>query len=252
MTNPQELLTHAVARNAPITLCFPSVGSNHPHRSRLLGIAETGLFVESLAPHAQIIEQVIRERHPAHVSFRHETQNVEFATPVTEQLRDFKLNADLQIQALQLTMPTQLKLVQRRNDYRVCVATDSDVAFRFHRLSETADLLAQPAGTTEMLIDVRDFSAGGLGGIWKRRKGDSPSLANQQRIRVDISQGDAVLTLDARLRFLQQIPNTDNSRIGLQFILSPTQPGDRQKATGLNKMLSELQRLELRRKKLSR
>ena len=160
--------------------------------------------------------------------------------------------SDIEIEALHLARPESVKAVQRRNDYRVSVPSESGITFRFYRVSERDDLSGPPSATSAMVVDVRDFSAGGLGGTWRRRADEPPRLVADQRLRVDIDSPQGKLTLDARVRFLQMLPDPDLQRVGVQFALNPNNLQDRQRMTILNKVMGELQRMELRRKKLAR
>ena len=250
MVDVKQLLELAVTRNAPVSLTLLSGNMARAHKSRLLAIDAGGLSVEGVPGQAAAIEAVVKEQQAVRVSFRHETNNVEFVTAALGFRRDFPLNQNVKTEALRLAIPTDVKVVQRRSNYRVSVVPDVDLTFNVWRIGERDDLFAKPAGTMSMNVDVRDFSTGGVGGVWKRRTTDPKTLASQQRLRIDAVHLDATLTIDARVRFLEAIPNTDNCRIGIQFSISDSSLQDRQKVTALNKLFSELQRMELRRKRL--
>jgi c-di-GMP-binding flagellar brake protein YcgR len=184
--------------------------------------------------------------------FRSDTQRVEFSSPVLERLRGVRLNADTEIEAIRLAWPQQIKAVQRRSDYRVSVTADAGIALKCWRVSEAYDFAARPAAGALLVIDVRDLSAGGFGGTWKRRRDDPLTLAADQRFRVEAETPAGPVVLPARLRFLERIGTGDTQRIGVQFDLSPSNIQDRQKATQLTKLIGELQRQELKRKKIAR
>jgi hypothetical protein len=105
--------------------------------------------------------------------------------------------------------------------------------------------------TAAMAIDIRDFSAGGCGGTWKRRK-DEPKLVPDQRLRVEIDSVIGKLILDARVRFAAELNEPELVRLGIQFSLNANSIPDRQKMLQINKLMGELQRMELRRKRLAR
>lgn len=251
MSDQFELLHQAIERNTSIVLALPSSAVIKPYRSRLLQITEEGIYLESIAGQEATLDELIRSARAVTVSFRADVRRVEFSTPILKRLRGFKLNANTVIEALLLKRPAEVKAVQRRADYRVSVPNDCDIHFRFHRITEQAEVTDPPPSTAEMMIDVRDFSAGGCGGTWKRKK-DDPKLVPDQRLRVQIDSPITSLILDARVRFAQPLHEPELVRVGIQFTLNINSIPDRQKMMHLNKILGELQRLELRRKRLAR
>lgn len=247
-----ELVKLAAARNAPVTLTLPTAGLSRQHRTRLVAIDDGVLYIEAVGGTPAAFAELVTARESVQVEFRHETQNVKFSAGVLEFRRDYPLNATMAIEVLKLEMPSSVQVVQRRNSYRVSITPDAEVTFQIWRIGEKDDVLAKPNPAMAMQVDVRDFSLGGLGGTWKRQKEDPPALAASQRLRVDTTFRDSVVTLDARVCFAQNVPNTDNTRLGVKFSMSDTSLADRQKMASLNKVFSELQRQELRRKKLAK
>lgn len=254
MVDHIELLREAIDRNTPITLSLPSAGMMRTYKSRLLEMRDDAILLESISGLGEALDALIASGNAVRVSFRAETQNVEFATHLLERRRGHRLNATTEIEALCVALPTSVKVVQRRASYRASVTPDTDVSFTCWRISEQYDFAAgnTPPAAAMMNIAVHDLSAGGLGGLWKRRSGEPSSLVPNQRLRVDITSPTGTLSMDARVRFLSEAPDPDTSRIGVQFTLQPTSLADRQKTTLLNKLLGELQRAELRRIKLAR
>jgi len=252
MADNFELLQQAIDRNTPITFTLPSAGMQRAHRSRLLSVSDEGILFESIAGEADAIDVLIKTEQPVTISFRSDTQKVEFTSRVLKRLRGHRLNASTLVEAVLIDKPTSIKAVQRRNDYRVSVPSDSGISFRFWRITEQADLAEPPMSTALMVIDIRDFSVGGCGGTWKRRKEDPPIIVADQRLRVELDGPTGKAILDARLRFLEKINEPDFRRVGVQFVINATSIQDRQKTIILNKLLSELQRQELRRKKFAR
>ena len=89
------------------------------------------------------------------------------------------------------------------------------------------------------------------GGTWKRRK-DEPRLVPDQRLRVEIDSVVGKLILDGRIRFFEQLHEPEFVRVGVQFTLNANSIPDRQNMLQINKLMGELQRMELRRKRLAR
>jgi c-di-GMP-binding flagellar brake protein YcgR len=254
MADQFELLREAIDRNTAITLSLPSAGMMRPHKSRLLELRDDAIWLESIAGQADALDAIIAAGDAVRVSFRSDRDNVEFSSTLLERIRGYKLNASTEIEALRVTQPATVKVVQRRSDYRVTIAPDADVSFKCWRIGEQYDFVhpLMPPAATAMALAARDLSAGGLGGLWKRRKDEPTSLVPNQRLRIDISSSAGAIILDSRVRFTAAVPDPDCSRIGIQFALSATSLPDRQKLTLLNKLIGELQRAELRRVKLAR
>lgn len=251
MSDNFELLQQAIERNTPIMLAMPSAAVVKPYRSRLLQITDEGIYLESIAGQGDAIDALIAAKRPVMVAFRADVRRVEFAGPILKRLRGYRLNATTLIEALVIQRPAAVKAVQRRADYRVSVPSDSEISFQFHRVTEQADIVERPMSTAQMHVDVRDFSAGGCGGTWKRRK-DEPKLVPDQRLRIEISSVVGNLVLDARVRFAQELHEPEFVRLGIQFTLNASSIPDRQKMLQINKLMGELQRMELRRKRLAR
>ncbi len=251
MSDNFDLLQQAIERNTPIVLALPSAAVIKPYRSRLLQIAEDGIYLEAIEGQSATIDALIESKQPVTVAFRADVRRVEFTGSILKRLRGYRLNATTLIEALIIERPKQVKAVQRRADYRVGVPADGEVSFQFHRIGEQADVIERPMATAAMEIDVRDFSAGGCGGTWKRKK-DEPKLVPDQRLRLEIDSAVGKLILDARIRFAQELHEPEFVRLGIQFSLNPNSIPDRQKMLQINKLMGELQRLELRRKRFAR
>jgi c-di-GMP-binding flagellar brake protein YcgR len=251
MSDNFDLLQQAIERNTPIMLAMPSAAVVKPYRSRLLQITDEGIYLESITGQGDAIDALIAAKRPVSVAFRADVRRVEFTGPILKRLRGYRLNATTLIEALVIQRPEEVKAVQRRADYRVSVPTDSEISFQFHRVTEQADLIERPPATAAMVIDVRDFSAGGCGGTWKRKK-DEPKLVPDQRLRVEIDSVIGKVVLDARVRFFEQLHEPEFVRVGIQFSLNANSIPDRQKMLQINKLMGELQRMELRRKRLAR
>jgi hypothetical protein len=140
--------------------------------------------------------------------FRVDTQRVEFSAPVLERVRGIQLNADTVIEAIRVAWPKQVKAVQRRSDYRASVTADSGLSLKCWRVGEQYDFATPPAAATLLTIDVRDLSAGGFGGIWKRRRDDPLTLAGRPAFprRGRVARGHR------RLRRPPAVPRTHRHR----------------------------------------
>lgn len=251
MSDNFGLVQDAIERNTPIMLALPSAMVVKPYRSRLLQVTNEGIYLESITGQGDAIDALIASKQPVLVAFRADVRRVEFSGPIIKRLRGYRLNATTLIEALVIQRPDAVKAVQRRADYRVGVPADSEISFQFHRITEQADVAETPMATAAMCVDVRDFSAGGCGGTWKRKR-DEPKAVPDQRLRVEINSVVGKIILDGRMRFAQPLHEPELVRVGIQFTLNTNSIPDRQKMLQINKLMGELQRMELRRKRLAR
>ncbi len=252
MPEHDSLLKDAIVRNTSIAISLPDGGLQHSCRSRFLSLTAEGIVIESLYGHDAVVDVLIQSGQAVKVSFRTDVRNVEFATPVLKRLKAHPLNDTTVVEAILIPFPEVIKAVQRRSDYRVSVPKEDTLKFSFWRVNEQDDFSKLPPESVRIVVDVRDCSSGGIGGIWNRQPNDPATLAGDQRFRVDIESPVGKQTFDARLRFLEDLADPLFKRVGLQFALQSTNLADRQKTMFLNKLMGELQRMELRRKKIAR
>ncbi|HEX8322595.1 MAG TPA: hypothetical protein VF595_01665 [Tepidisphaeraceae bacterium] len=252
MTDAAEHLREAIDRNAPAAMAVVSAGITRLTRSRLLALDDDGIWAAMPVGQTDAIDSMIRTRHPVRVNFKNCQSNVEFHTPVLERRRAYQLNADTQTEAIRMAWPRAMSVVQRRDAYRIGVAREDDVTFRFWRIDSGTELQIAPPAGAELSVDVRDFSVSGIGGIWKRQRGEEAVLPSDQRLRVDIITPGTTMTVEAYVRFLAGLPEPEYRRIGIQFMLSPTRLADRTKVGLLNRITGQLQRAELKRLRVAR
>ena len=246
MSDATGQLKQAIDRNAPAVLTTNVAGLVRLTRSRLLS-GDNGLWLFLPPGQADTLDAMIQTGQAVRVTVKVGNQHVEFHTPVLERRRAYQLNPTTTTEAVRLAWPEQVQIVQRRSAYRVAVSGEPDVRLRFWRVGNNDDLRLPPEESSELNIDVRDLSAAGVGGIWKRRRGEDPVLASNQRLRVDVITGVGTTTLDAYVRFLAALPEPEYRRIGVQFMLNPSNILDRQKMAVLNGVTGALQRAELKR-----
>ena len=250
MTDAKHILQEAIDRNTPITLMLPINGLLQPFKSRLLAQEDGLIWIESVPGQDAVIDTAIRDEKPLKVGFQSNKTKIEFASAPAERVRGFKVNGSLRVEAIGLAFPDDVQSVQRRLTYRAGVSSRADVRFRFWAINSQADYLIAPDDAQEITIDVRDLSAGGLGGTWKKRKIGPAAIAAGQRVRVELHRGnDAAMLLEGRLSYMMPVPDPDCRRVGMQFLLEPTHITDRQKMAQLGQIVGTLQREELRRAK---
>ena len=252
MTDDNALLQQAIERNTPVTIGIASGGVAPAHRSRMVGAEGESVLLESVVGQADAVDALIRSAQPVLIAFRSDTQRAEFSAVILERRRGYRLNGDALIEVIRVAWPKALRVVQRRNNYRVSVTPDSGVNIEAWRVSDQHDIKSTPPSTQQVHIDVRDLSIGGLGGIWRRKPTDPSTLASDQRFILRMTHEKDSLVIEARLQFIGTVPDPDLRRVGLKFDLKPNQINDRLAVGTLTKLMGELQRAELRRKKMAR
>lgn len=245
-------LQAAIDRNANAVLTLVSQGLTRLHRSRFLAKDDAGLWIGMPAGQEAVLDDMANRGTEARVNFRQDLHTLEFHAVVLERRQHFELNATTHCEAVHLAWPTEVQIVQRRSTYRATLAEPADVRVKVWRIEKEASLTDTPSPGSELNIDVRDFSESGIGGVWKRRAGESPLLPSDQRLRVDIITPAGTTHIDAFVRFLAGLPDPDYRRIGIQFMLNANNLPDRTKMSALGRIMGQLQRAELKRLKTAR
>ncbi|HVT87840.1 MAG TPA: hypothetical protein VHD56_03225 [Tepidisphaeraceae bacterium] len=242
-----QTLADAVGRNAAIVLSLPSAGIVRNHKTRFIGETEKGIWIEIVDGAESLLKELHEKSHPAAVSFTSGTMRLTFAGTVLEINEAFVLNATTSVPAVLITRPTELKGTQRRNSYRVTVPQDSEIRVRTWIIAEHAVLSDQPLASTEIKIELRNLSTGGMG-VRLSPKNDKPlSLVADQRLRIELCQHDLTLILDGRLRSAVKTEKEPSKTTGVVFKRLEGDLDGRQKLAALTKIIGELQREEVRR-----
>jgi c-di-GMP-binding flagellar brake protein YcgR len=243
-----QLLTDAIARNAALVISLPSAGILRSYKSRFLGEAPEGFWVEAPSEEKPLIEELLRTGQPAGIAFRAGPNKVLFAVPIKQYNPALQVNAETQSHALLLPIPTELKSIQRRTNYRVTVTPDADLAARVWKLAEHTHLNDRPLPSQELKVELRDVSLGGLGITLQGRTGGDPQVVPGQRVRVELKFGEATLLLDGRVRDATGAADAAcGIRTGIAFKPLDNQFEGRQKLAQLARVVSDLQRDEVKR-----
>lgn len=245
-------LREAIARNSAAVLSLPSAGMLRHHKTRFLAETGTGdgFFVESVPAERPLIDELIATGRPAGVSFKNGANKVVFAAPVRRREPQYRINADVTVEALLLEFPAEVKWTQRRSSYRVSVPAGSDLTARVWRISPDVSLKERPMPAQELTCELRDLSVGGMGVILHPRDGQPPNVATDDRLRVELTFHDLSLVLDGRLRYPPTITKAEPVRGGIQFKTLEEDLEGRQTADKLAKIVGQLQREEVRRHRL--
>jgi hypothetical protein len=251
------LVREAIARNTNMVLSLPAGGRLRHHRSRFLADAGDGFWVQSVAGERSLLEAIIDSHQQAGVSFRMGETKVMFATQIEHYEKEFAASGEPmaggagRAEALLLRFPEEVTAVQRRKNFRVPVPSgSSDLQLKLWTLPESAQLRDKPPANREIFCEARDISVGGLGIIIKPMGFRPPNIVVGARLRVQLTMRDITVLVEGRLRHPPK-PDKDKAlRAGIQFRVLGESRDDRQSALSLNKIVNELQRDAIRRRKL--
>lgn len=240
------VLRDAIARNVGAVLSLPSAGMLRHCKSRFLLEAENGFWLESVPAEQALIEQLIESKRPVAVAFKAGAQKVIFGSPIVQRNPSLRVSKDIQLDAVCLLFPDQIKIVQRRGTYRVAIPEASALTVRIWRIPEEWDLRERPASTLEIKATLRDLSTSGLGATCPAASEGTPRLVENQKLRISLIDEDAKeLVIAARMRYLQKTPA--GFRMGVQFENLQGDFESRVTLTRLTSLVGALQRAELRR-----
>lgn len=249
-----QSLKDAVARSGPAVLSLPVDGALRHHRVRfLMPEDQDGFWVEAPQGQRPLIDELLAGKTLVGVSLKAGDNKVIFTTLI----REFEAGLPVGdtatvVDAVLLAWPDQVQAVQRRNDYRVSVdPNDSDVNLRVWRIADHHHLRDKPPASALIKVGLRDLSVGGMGLVYTPDPNpDAPRVAAPQRLRIAISHGRGEeLILDGRVRHARTLP-AENYRLGVQFKKHEDDLDGRQALAALTQIVGQLQRTEIRRKRI--
>lgn len=245
-----EVLKLAVTRNAGIVLSLPSAGMLRHHKSRFLGFEQGNLLIESVPTERGLIEALMQSRQPAGISFKVGHLKIMFAGAILSIRTEHRINADTAVEALALPMPTQIKAMQRRNNYRVRIADGCEIGIRVWRISAQARLRDRPQRAQEVTAELRDLSVGGAGVLLRGIGSAPPRISTEDRLRVELTYKDTPLLLEGKMRPVQGPDRANVLVTGIQFQAMEKDLDGRQTLAQVTRIVGELQREEARRTRI--
>ncbi|HEX3355653.1 MAG TPA: PilZ domain-containing protein [Tepidisphaeraceae bacterium] len=249
--NKNQILHDAVARNSAIVLSLPSAGMLRHHKSRFLAEDESGFWVEAIVSDRPLIDELLATKSPVGVSFKAGPQKVSFATPILERSSEFRMNAQTVVEAIRLGYPTEVKAIQRRNNYRVHVPEGTELRVRVWRVPEHFFITDKPQSAQELALQVRDLSTGGIGVTLLAKNDEPPKVVAGERLRISLRYKELdEFIVEGRVKFLPQPPLVPPVRCGIQFKKLENDLEGRQILASLTGIVGELQREEVRRTRL--
>jgi len=242
-----QVLHQAIGRNTGLVLSLPSAGMLRNHKSRFIGETEGGILLESPPGEEALIGELIKNKSPCGVSFRHEIHKVMFATSIRAVRPGWRLNDSTTVNAILMDLPADLKLKQKRSDYRVEIPRDSEVSIRVWRIGATEYLKQQPSATKEVTTEIRDLSTGGVGVKFVGKNSAAPIICTEDRLRILIKYKDESLIIEGKMRAPIGTQQGDAIITGIQFKKLENDLEGRQTLSVLTRMVGEFQREEMRR-----
>jgi c-di-GMP-binding flagellar brake protein YcgR len=231
-------------------LSLPSAGMLRHQKSRFLAIAENGFWMECTPDDHALIDELIRMKTPAGVSYKSSTIKSVFMAVVLERVEKYQINAETAVHAVRMQTPDSIKQVQRRQNYRVRVTADSEIRLDVWRMAPRVPLRDRPSATAKLNADLLDLSLGGIGVIFTGEEGQPPRVCEEDRLRIQISTNETELLIEGSMRFPQQLPDKSKIKTGIQFKKLENDIEGRQNLAKLTKIVGELQRQEARRNRL--
>ena len=251
-----DLLREAIARNAALVLSLPTPARLRHHKSRFLADAGDGFWIVSVADEPGVLEEVIVSRKPVGVSFRSGEFKVVFAAPIQHYEPQLEWAAGAgeaggkYVEALLLEFPTEIRAIQRRKSFRVPLGGIPDLEVKLWSMADNASLRDKPSAGREIACEARDISVGGIGLTIRAARGKLPAVAGGDRVRVQITLRGTKALLDGHVRYPPRAVKDSTFRAGVQFRELGESRDDRAASTQLNKIVNELQRELIRRKRL--
>jgi c-di-GMP-binding flagellar brake protein YcgR len=242
-----QILSDAIARNSALVLSLPSAGLARNYKSRFLGDHAEGFWVEAPSGEKPLIDELLTTGKPVGIAFRSGPNKVLFTVPIKCHDPAMVVNSQTRLDAILLATPAEIKTIQRRANYRVGITAETEVTARMWRIPEHAYLNDRPSAAQELRSELRDISLGGIGVILRSRDGGEPKVVPGQRVRIEMKYSEVTLLLDGRVRQPTGTDATDGIRTGIAFKPLDNQLEGRQKLAQLARIVSDLQRDEVKR-----
>jgi hypothetical protein len=241
-----DMLTDAIARNAGIVLSLPSAGMLRHHKSRFLDEGPGGFWVEAAPRDGPLVDSLILSQQPAGVSFKAGPLKVVFPAILLHRDPAYPINALVEVEAVLLAMPAEVKVIQRRNNYRVKILP-GEVTVRTWRIAEHAYLGDRPMHAQEVRCELRDLSVSGIGVVFRGEYGEPPKVSPEDRLRIEFTHGENKILLEGRMCYPVKPMKKTELRAGVQFKALEDNLDGRQILSQLTRIVGELQRDEVRR-----
>jgi len=244
-----KALRAAIARNSAAVLTLPSAGMVRHCKTRFLADDQEGFWIESDQTQGPLLDELIFRGADVGISFKTGAIKTIFTTPIVCRQSQYRLNAELTVEALRLRFPDKVTAVQRRANYRVSIPNDSELVVRVWRIPEHWVLRDRPSATMEVGSQARDLSMGGVGLQCPPKDGEQVRMVADCRLRVLLSYSGTEVLVEGRVRHVRPTPD-HSQRVGVQFRKLQDDLAGRQALSMLTTIVGDLHREELRRLRL--
>lgn len=243
-----QALRDGIDRNSSAMLVMPADAPGEGWRTRFLGQAAEGFWIECPPKQQLLAEMLQRSAKPAAVSFRSGEFVISCQSAVLGYRPRFQLSAATSVEAVLLAWPDDVRMTQRRAGYRAKVSLDAEIKALGWTIDEQAQVEFVPQ-SPGMIADLRDLSVYGMGLILRAVKGKSPRVQLGQRMRVELNWREHRVIVATRVRQEPRRLPDGSVRVGLNIEgLDHTIEG-RRTLTQITQLVAELQRTEARRRR---
>jgi len=232
-------LTDVVGRNAGLVLSFPSSAGLSHHKSKFLSEDAAGIWVQ--APEStETIDLAIKAKSPIGVTFKRDNVRQVFASTLQRFDPSYQLPDGAKTPAVQIAAPSEVKAVQRRNNYRAQILPESGLTLDCWIITRHADLKERPLPSQRVKLEVRDISLGGAGVILQPVPGKPAPITVEDRLRIQVKLNGLELLVEGRVRTPDSVA-VGVIRTGIRFYFLDDGVDERLKVSQLAKIIAQLE-----------
>ena len=240
----RETIENSAIRNTPLVLSHQVNESWQNYRSRFLGLRGEELWLEYAQPDPGRAVPKLVVGQKLGVAFKQRHHKFVFTTRIIN-IAEFRLTPELAVTGVQIDWPEKVFRLQRRSFYRASVPIDRPMYVDLWQ----GGLAQEPdAKLRDKLVysgQVADISAGGF--RIRMVPGRDPALQCGDSIGALVRCAGLVepLRVDGQFRHADQ--DEFGLLLGIQFLGLTETPEGRKTMQVINQLVSEFQRIELRR-----
>ena len=211
-----EILDAACARNLPLELHHRAADDQiMVARTRVLDVDDESIYLDLPQRSGGTFSPVRGQAVTAYM--RVNGRRLVFHAHVTRARCHVRLNDQTRVAGFSISRPTKVEEAQRREDFRITVASIDPIEVRLHEVTD--------ADTTKCLLDAKRFEGSLVdisgGGVCVRvDAGQRREFHTQERHFIDfvLPENAGEIVMLTELCHAQQILNAEATRIGLQFL----------------------------------
>ena len=211
-----EILDSACARNLPVEIHYTNSEDELViARSRILAVDEENVFLDSPSSDAGSYSPERGQEISAFLLLN--KQRLCFDTHVTKSRCFVDLNEQTKVAGFAVSRPKKVGEAQRRQDFRMSVASISHIEVRMHGVLDS-DTHKCPIDSVRFHGALVDISRGGI--CVTVDASQRQKFVTREQIFADflLPQGHGEIVMLSELRHVKQILNGDANKIGLRFV----------------------------------